>query len=239
MKKNIYKNKLLLLAIVLFTGILITSCGKNQTEQPEYITVLTVSPTDDLSSYFTEAAGTIYVQMTETALANPTETPLPPTETPIPTATVTATVVPTSTTAYVWVPATNPTNTPGTITPSLTATSTGGTVVSFSCSITSKGIADGTEFNTNEEFDASWTIKNTGSSTWDASEMDYRYISGTEMHKFNAIYDLSSSVASGESVTIIVDMAAPSSAASYETYWGVTISSTNICSLPLKIKVIE
>ena len=223
-------------SLLVVASLLLAACGKNA-EQPDYVTVLSVQPTDDISVLYTAAAETIFVEMTQTELAKPTETPVPPTETPVPTETFTATSVPTSTTAYVYVPVVYPTSTPGTVT--ATSTATNATAVNYACSITSKNIADNTEFAPNEEFDATWTIKNTGSLDWEADQIDYRYVSGTQTYKFNSVYDFPASVKTGDSITIIVDMVAPSSEASYETFWGVFYSSTNFCTLPMRIKVVD
>ncbi len=226
-----------LLLCVVFAGISVACGGKNE-NSADYMTVLTVSATEDISPYFTQAAETVFAQITETAEAQPTATPVTPTATETPSSTPTATPTTKPAVVYVWVPsATLATSTPSTLTPGTPTTAV--TAASYSCSITSQSIASGAEFKVGTEFDASWTIKNTGSSAWEASEIDYRYISGTEMQKFNAIYDFPSSVASGSSMTITVDMIAPASAASYETYWGISRSSVNFCTLPLKIKVID
>ena len=238
MNKKFQMKYLIPLMLLIIASLLLGACGKNTT-QPDYVTVLSVQPTDDISALYTAAAETIYVDMTQTELAKPTETPVLPTETPVPTETFTATTVPTSTTAYVYVaPVVYPTSTPGTVTATSTAT-TAATASDYACSITSQSISDNTEFAPNEEFDASWTIKNTGAVDWDGSQIDYRYLSGTATYKYNAAYDFPSSVASGDSITIVVDMIAPSSAASYESYWGVFYSSTNFCTLPLRITVVE
>ena len=229
------KNLTLIISVFLFATIMLSACGNdaaNGTETP-YIQVLDQTATNDVSIYMTQAAGTVFAQFTETALAVPTNTP---TATETATPTLTSTPLPTATTYYVWVAPTTSyyTSTPLSLTPSLTPTT-----AAYSCSITSKSIADGTDFSPNEDFDASWTVKNTGSETWDASNFDFRYISGTSMYKHNAVYDFPSSVAPGESITITVDMVAPSSAAYYETFWGINYSSTTICSLPLRIDVVD
>jgi hypothetical protein len=227
-----------LIVCVVLAGLSVSCGGKNE-NSPDYVTVLTVSATEDISPYFTQAAETVFAQITETAKAQPTETPTPTvtaTSTPSTTPTGTATVKPAA--IYVWVPsATTYTSTPITLTPSTPTTVV--TASGYSCSVTSQSVANGAEFVKGSEFDASWTLKNTGTSAWDANEIDYLYISGTAMHKNAAAYDFPSSVAAGSSITITVDMIAPSSAASYETYWGVTRSSVNFCTLPLKIKVID
>ncbi len=87
------------------------------------------------------------------------------------------------------------------------------------------------------EFDAKWTVKNTGSKNWDLSSVDYAFISGTEMHKRASRYDLPKTVKPGESITIVVDMVAPKYSGYYSTTWGIVSGSTNLCSLPMQIYV--
>ena len=216
-------------------ALLLSSCstaGLPVATSTPYIIVITNTATVDLAPYMTQAAETVFVQLTETAFTLPTETPLPPSETPTPenTATITPTFTPSVTNTSIWTA--TPVNTSTPKTPSATATNSG-----WSCSITFQLIADNTQFGTNEDFDARWTIKNTGSNTWDKEDVDYRYMSGTEMQKFDKIYDLPQTVASGESVTVIVDMKAPGSTGYYETFWALARHSDSFCSLPTRIKV--
>jgi hypothetical protein len=235
--KNKTRNVTLIVSM-LFFSILLNACSDDKSAngtETAYIQVLNQTATNDLSIIRTEAASTVFAQFTETALAAPTQT-LTLTNTPSPTLTNTAS--PTKTVYYVWVvPTTFASSTPVSVTPGTpTVTSTKS---AYSCSVSSQSISDGTDFTANQEFDASWTVKNTGTEAWNASEMDYRYISGTTTYKHNALYDMPASVAAGDSITITVDMIAPSSNASYETYWAVTHSSVTICSLPLRIDVVD
>lgn len=87
------------------------------------------------------------------------------------------------------------------------------------------------------EFDAKWIVKNTGDKTWTSSQIDYKYLYGTQMQKYEKLYDLPKTVKPGESITIIVDMVAPKYSGYYSTTWGLAMSSTTICNLPLTIYV--
>ncbi|MBE0684903.1 MAG: hypothetical protein IH585_02775, partial [Anaerolineaceae bacterium] len=60
-----------------------------------------------------------------------------------------------------------------------------------------------------EDFDAIWTVKNISGKTWEVGTMDYKYIRGTELHKYESLYDFNETVKSGDSVKIRVDMLAP------------------------------
>jgi len=88
-----------------------------------------------------------------------------------------------------------------------------------------------------EDFDAIWTIKNISGKTWEAGTVDYKYVRGTELHKYDKIYDLSEEVKSGEKLEIRVDMMAPHTAGTYTTYWALTTGSTTLCNLPVTIIV--
>jgi hypothetical protein len=87
------------------------------------------------------------------------------------------------------------------------------------------------------DFDAIWTIKNTSEKTWSADAVDYKYISGSKIHKRGEIYDLPQSVKPGETVKIMVDMLAPAAAGTYTANWALTASGSTICSLPITLTV--
>ena len=104
-----------------------------------------------------------------------------------------------------------------------------------SCQVVS--VAPSASLSTNAEFDAAWTIKNTSSKTWDGGSVDFKYVSGSEMQKYEDRYDLHQNVKSGETVKIVVDMKAPASTGYYTTRWALVQGSTTICSLPLTVRV--
>jgi hypothetical protein len=230
MKDKRMINKILFSTLLL--AVVLSSCttpGLSGATPTPYIIVITNTPTVDMAPFMTQAAETVFAQLTETALAMPTETPVPPTDTPTITQTFTstATLIPAASSTPV------KTSTPvKSNTPKATATKAG-----WNCEITFQLVENGKEFNTNEDFDARWTIKNTGTETWSASDVDYIYVSGTEMQKFNKLYDLPASVSPGNSITIIVDMKAPGSSGYYETFWALARHSDGFCSLPTRIKV--
>lgn len=88
-----------------------------------------------------------------------------------------------------------------------------------------------------QDFDAVWLVKNTSSSNWNVRAVDYKYVSGTKMHKYSSLYDFSQTVKPGESVKIIVDMLAPSQAGTYSVNWALVQGSTTLCNLPLTVVV--
>ena len=88
-----------------------------------------------------------------------------------------------------------------------------------------------------EDFDAVWTVKNNTGKTWDLSSVDYKLVSGTEMQKYGKSFDLKTTVKSGETVKIVVDMLAPDKAGTYTTTWAIVEGSTTLCSLPITVVV--
>jgi hypothetical protein len=87
------------------------------------------------------------------------------------------------------------------------------------------------------DFDIVWTIKNTSGKDWDASSIDYKYISGQKMYKHAAVYDLPATVKAGETVKIVVDMRGPEQAGTYTTNWALVSGSTTLCSLPATVAI--
>lgn len=88
-----------------------------------------------------------------------------------------------------------------------------------------------------EDFDAVWTVKNISGKTWETGTLDYKYIRGTELHKYESLYDFNETVKSGESVKIRVDMLAPLKAGTYTTNWALSQGSNLLCNLPITIIV--
>lgn len=89
----------------------------------------------------------------------------------------------------------------------------------------SETIADGTSKSAGSSFTKTWTIRNSGSSTWSTSWC-LRYVSDTVpagyLSTSRSNRCLSSSVAPGSSYTFSVAMTAPSTAGSYAEYWKLT-----------------
>ena len=87
------------------------------------------------------------------------------------------------------------------------------------------------------DFDVTWKIKNTSGKEWNLEQVDYKYVSGAELHKYGKIFDLPQTVKDGETIEIRVDMMAPSATGVYTTNWALVQGSTTLCSLPLTITV--
>jgi hypothetical protein len=105
------------------------------------------------------------------------------------------------------------------------------------CQITAFSPALYSSFAKGYDFDASWTIKNTSSSDWTLGTVDYKYVSGTKLHKFADAYDLPALVKKGESIKVTLDMLAPLSVGTYTTNWALVSGGKTLCNLPLTITV--
>lgn len=107
----------------------------------------------------------------------------------------------------------------------------------YACSLVSQKPKDWTKMQRRQIFDATWTVRNTGSKNWGTSGIDFKYISGTKMHTYDDSYDLSKDVGSGKSITLIVDMISPKTKGYYTAVWGLYRGSKAFCKLSITINV--
>jgi hypothetical protein len=111
-----------------------------------------------------------------------------------------------------------------------------GSIAGYSCDVLSVSPAYGATFNTRDNFDATWKVKNTGSKTWDRNSVDFIYSSGDQFHKVTG-YDLQDDVSPGSTTTLGVDMVAPKTAGSYTTYWTLRVGDSTFCKVSVSIVV--
>jgi hypothetical protein len=156
-----------------------------------------------------------------------------PTSTAAPTHTVTST--PTFTPTFFFVLQT-PTPIP-TMTSFNSGTATeGGSSGGFGCALVSQSPADGLHYASKENFKVTWKLKNTGTRTWAADDVDFEYFSGTKMYKQH-LYDVNVDVAAGATVTFIVPEVAPKNSGTYTTVWALTRGNLDFCHVDLTIVV--
>ena len=173
---------------------------------------------------------------TQTAAARPSDTPVP-TETQAP-PTRTPTQEPTATSTFPPLPTWTATRIPPTATSIFTATPVASaTSTSLQCQIKSQSPALGSSMSPNNDFDMHWVVKNTGTSSWDANNVDYRYISGTKFQKYADGFDFSKTVKPGEEIDLVVDMKAPNSTGAYSATWAIVQSGQTICTLKIDLQV--
>lgn len=107
---------------------------------------------------------------------------------------------------------------------------TGGT-----CQVVS--VTPGSAMPKGADFDAVWTIKNTGSRAWDAASVDYKFAGGSRLQKRTDRYDLPQTVKPGETVRVVVDMIAPSAAGLYNTSWALVEGGQTLCTFSINLRV--
>lgn len=164
----------------------------------------TSTPTLDVAPYQTEAASTVWAQVTRDLALTPSATPIP---------SPSATLAPTGTTASTQ--ALTVTTSPG---PQETlASGTPGVVTNDLAEWVSQSVADGTIFEPGETFTITWTLKNVGTSTWTAAYM-LRFYSG---NAFGAPQEflLEQEVAPGGTIDIAIPMKAPTTVGEYRSDW--------------------
>ena len=208
------------LQIFLASAILLISCDISTFAAPPQI------PTPIPGAISLLAAQTAAVAATETAALIPsTLTPTLtsfPSQTPASTSTVTPTFV-----FFV-----------ATLTPANTATSASPTSdnSNFTCNLIKQTPQDGTSFNGNQSFKVMWKIQNTGSRAWTQDNVSLYFIGGDQFADTSSV-NLPSAVASGNSVSLTVNMHAPGPSGKYTTNWALEASGQAFCTLFLSIKV--
>jgi len=203
MKIRTKKLRILIGMLLMLIALCFTACGP------------TTTPTSVVEYMSTQVAGTLQAQstaeMAETLIAQMTLQAMPtntPTPTLTPTPIITPTLVPTATsqpTTVIYVP------------PAASATPASTSLCLHATLISDGNIPDGTEIDPNKEFIKTWTFKNTGTCTW-TTEFDILFVSGEQMSA-NSILDFPQTVKPGETVTISVQMVAPSAPRTYTGYW--------------------
>jgi hypothetical protein len=171
---------------------------------------------------------TVSVNLTNTAAAIPTGTF---TLTPTPEPTATATLEPTATlelptATNTLVPTRRPSSTPTT------------PPAAYSCKLISVSPSSGTKVNVNTNFDTVWKITNTGTKDWELGYVDLKYSSGTKMQTAVDVFDVKTALKRGAELSLTVNMRAPATAGKYTASWIVSMESTTMCVLPVKIEAV-
>jgi hypothetical protein len=193
--------------------------------------IATPFPTADPNELNTIIAQTANAALSQTAAAMPTATftptltPTRPSPTSSPTATSTVIFVLSTPTLQVI--------------PTFTFISSGGggsSSANYACQILSVNPANGSSMNGQTDFDAIWSVKNTGQKTWDRNSVDFVYDSGTKMNKV-AGYDLDSNVSSGSTTSLGADMEAPENSGNYTTTFTLKVGDNEFCKMSITINV--
>lgn len=192
-------------------------------------------PTSSVSLPTTEP-GAVNTFIVQTANAASTQTvaaappPVTPSSTPKPTFTVTVSPSPTITFVFIL---------PGlgvSGTPTLSGLAAGTSNSRYGCNVFSVEPAEGTIFETRDDFIAKWGVKNIGRETWYRATMDYVYYNGAKLHKV-ASYDLPKGAEPGKNVFLTVDMEAFKDGGTFTTQWALKIDNIYFCPMALTIVV--
>lgn len=171
---------------VTIAGLIISGCNMPGRAQP----------TSQVDALNTAAAQTIQAQMTSIILTSQALNQTTPTAT----LDADGNVVPTSTLQPTAVPSFTPT------TPAPAACDQAGFV--------SETIPDGSDFNPGQKFTKTWTLKNTGSCTWN-SNYDLVFFSGNAMTAPASQAIMTGTVAPGQSIQITLELVAPNAAGTH------------------------
>jgi hypothetical protein len=196
--------KVMLYILALFAiSLALAGCGSKAT----------ASPTTNPELILTAANETAQAMVTQIFAA----TPSPTLTTPTPTFDAVQTIAAQTASALLTqsaglTPSSSPTNagTPATPIPP----GQGGDRAIFVADVT---IPDGSVIAPGASFTKTWKLQNAGSSTWTTS-YSFEYISGEKMGTVTSV-SLKQSVAPGAQIDISVDMVAPTSNGSYQSYW--------------------
>lgn len=85
--------------------------------------------------------------------------------------------------------------------------SSGSSGSAYSCAIVNEKPYDGATFKPGDSFDKSWTIKNNGTVTWDAS-WDFEYKGGTDISP-TGDFSIGQQVKPGQTITIVIEVDVP------------------------------
>lgn len=216
--------------VLIIMASLLAACGA-PAAQP--------TSTMDPNLIYTAAAQTVQAQFTQAALLTPS-----PTATEAATATL---AVPTIDTSLPTLPGPGSATQASTsaVAPIVTLTPMGAvqpTSAAAPSRITAQWVKndppDGTIVLAGTKFDIAWTIKNTGTTTWNTN-YTYGYLSGDKYFE-KLTYNFRKEVKPGEEVTILVDAVAPSKSGSYYTWWKIKDDQgTNIGDVDLTITVVQ
>jgi hypothetical protein len=96
-------------------------------------------------------------------------------------------------------------------------------------------------FNPGEDIDGTWTIKNTGASTWLKTDVNLKFIGSVnaKFHKpgYPELSPLTADVAKDGTINIIVDLLAPVTSGTYTENWALVKNTTTLCFMSFTIVV--
>ena len=109
----------------------------------------------------------------------------------------------------------------------------------YFCTISVEKRLDGGTVDPALNFDGQWTIKNGGTSTWDRTQVEARYITGTKLQTKDDTVKLPFDVNPGATVHLTLDMTAPPAVGLYYSTWGLMEGNTVICRWTFAIQILK
>jgi hypothetical protein len=88
-----------------------------------------------------------------------------------------------------------------------------------------------------QDFNMSWTVKNSGNRIWFVNTIPFKYISGTKMQTHGNEFIVNSTVGCGRNTTLVVDMNVPKERGIYSALWGLFAGKKPFCTVALTISV--
>jgi ribosomal protein S10 len=154
----------------------------------------------------TEAVQSVYKTLTQAAALTPSAT-LPP---------LTATSQPTVEKSKTKIASTATKKVAATKKPAPSPTSN-----AYKCAITSLSPTSGTSITKGKNFDLKVTFRNDGTETWKPTTVDFIYLSGPKFQKTSNVIRLKEDVIPGQSVKLLVEMAATSAKGTQNINWAL------------------
>ncbi len=181
------------------------------------------SPSDTASPQSTRTR-----RPTRTPTTEPTQT-LPPLPSDTPPPAFTATL------PFLVLKSTPPSATP--LPGSHTPTAIPPTPLELNCKLNWQSPHNGVIFDIGDKFTAGWSLKNTGTATWDANTFAFVHAAGANISP-TEIVRLPNSVAPGATVVLSVPIRTPQKVGTYTTHWGLVRGNVNVsfCRVTLTIQ---
>ncbi len=196
----------LIILLILAIAIVLYGCGAGAP----------ASPTTNPNLIYTAAAQTADARLTQIFQSTPSSTPVPPS----PTFDAVQTIAAQTASALLTQAATLTPSPQATTSVTLPPSGSSGDRAVFVADVT---IPDGKVIAPGASFTKTWKLQNAGTTTWTTS-YSLEYISGEQMGTVTSV-PLPQSVAPGAQIDISVDMVAPTSSGSYQSYWKIKNAS--------------
>jgi hypothetical protein len=107
----------------------------------------------------------------------------------------------------------------------------------WECKIVEKSPVKGSVIGSGVNFDAYWTVLNTGLQAWPNYGVDFVYLSGLRSEKSRVVQDLPNTVPPGSKITLRVPLTAPKNNGVYNVIWSLKVGNTQFCAMKITFEV--